>query len=176
MRAPDTEEPATRRRFVAELNAIPGSRYAVLLCFAICTAAFAAPRPIPADLAALVASARIEGKVLAWCPGEFRSRHPGAFAIAFSSTKPGGRYLVLDPDGSVDVLASFNDDADLSCYSPADAQKLSSAIRGSRTVHGRVSPIGAATVVCEFVDNTHSVCWQYSAKARAFVKVGEWVT
>jgi hypothetical protein len=155
---------------------IPISRYAPLLFFAICGASFAAAQPMPAELTALVANARIEGQVVRWCHGEFQLGRSGAFAVAVSSTNGGGRYLVLDSNGSVVVLASFIGDADLSCYSPAEAQKLNSTIRSSSTIHGQVSPIWTTTVVCGFVDNTSSVCWQYSPTARAFVKVGEWVT
>ncbi len=160
----------------ATIDAIPVSGCAPLVFFAICSASFAAAQPAPADLVALAANARIEGQVVRWCHGEFRSGHSGAFAVAVSSANGGGRYLVLDSNGSVDELASFSDDADLSCYSPAQAQKLNSTIRSSSTIHGQVSPIWSTTVVCGFVDNTSSVCWQYSPATRAFVKVGEWVT
>ena len=96
-------------------------------------------------------------------------------AIA-ASTGAGGRYLVLGPGSSAVELAPFAGRPDLSCYSRAEAVKLDRSVRTSDTIHGRIAPRWSTTVICGFVDETNAVCWQYSPAARAFVKVGEWIT
>ncbi len=135
-----------------------------------------APQSVPSELATLVAKARLDGAVTAWCGAEFRSGHPGAFAVAIAAPDRGGRYVALDSDGRVTQLASFTGRADLSCYSRADAEKLDATIRRSETIHGHLAPRWNATVVCGFTEDTAAACWQYSPADRAFVKVGQWVT
>ena len=76
----------------------------------------------------------------------------------------------------MEALASFTGSAALSCYSRAVAEKLDVTIGRSEAIHGHITPRWRTTVVCAFVDNTTSVCWQYSPADRVFVKVGEWVT
>ena len=153
-----------------------GTRLTSCCCGWAASAALAASAPRPAELDALLARARIEAPVAAWCAGEFTAGRPGGFAVAVASPGRGGRYLVLRM-GDVPVeLASFAGGADLACYSPAKARALGKSIAVSDTVHGRISPRWRTTVVCGFVENTNAVCWQFSPKARAFVKVGEWVT
>ena len=76
----------------------------------------------------------------------------------------------------MEALASFTGSAALSCYSRAEAEKLDVTIGRSEAIHGHITPRWRTTVVCAFVDNTTSVCWQYSPADRVFVKVGEWVT
>ncbi|MDT5076764.1 MAG: hypothetical protein QOJ80_1401 [Mycobacterium sp.] len=136
----------------------------------------AAAQPVPPELSALAAKARLEGPVTAWCRGEFRSRHPRAFAVAITSAAGGGRYAVLEMDATVTELGSFTRGADLSCYTRAEARKLNVAIGHSETIQGHLTPRWSTTVVCAFVDPTTSVCWQYSPSERAFVEVGRWTT
>jgi hypothetical protein len=124
----------------------------------------------------LAAKARLASPVVGWCRGEFREGRSGAYAVAISSSAAGGRYLVLESDATVVELASFTRSPDLSCYTPAEARKLHLAIGRSDTIHGQIVPRWRTTVVCAFVDDTTSVCWQYSPAYRVFVKVGEWVT
>ena len=147
-----------------------------LVAVALAIGSMAAAQPPPAELSALAAKARLDGPVAAWCRGEFRSKHPRAFAVAITSAAGGGRYAVLESDATVTELGSFARSADLSCYTRAGARKLNEDIASSETIHGRVVPRWNTTVVCAFVDDVTSVCWQYSPTDRAFVKVGGWVT
>ena len=73
-------------------------------------------------------------------------------------------------------LAPFKGAPELACYTPAEARKIDETIRQSATISGKVAPMFATTVVCGFVEDTTAMCWQYSPKTRAFVKVGEWQT
>ena len=146
-----------------------------ILLLALGAAAFAQSRP-PSDLTELIAKARVDGQLVSWCRGEFRPGRRRAYAAAVTSAAAGGRYLVLDADGTVLVLSPFKGGADLSCYTPAEARKLNESIRASDTIGGRVAPAFSTTVVCGFVDDTNAECWQYSPAARAFVKIGGWQT
>jgi hypothetical protein len=136
----------------------------------------AAAQPPPSDLAALVARARVEGSIAAWCRGKFRPDRPRAFAAALASRAGGGKYVILEADGTLEDLGTFARAADVSCYTRGEATKLGATIRHSETIHGRVAPRWNTTVVCGFTDETTAACWQYSPVDRAFVKVGEWVT
>jgi hypothetical protein len=84
--------------------------------------------------------------------------------------------MVLQSDATVVELASFARGADLSCYTRAEAQKLNDTIARSATIHGEIAPRWTTAIICAFVDDTTSVCWQYSPADRVFVKVGGWVT
>jgi hypothetical protein len=147
-----------------------------LLSLAVVSVSIASPQPVPRELSVLATKARLGSPVAAWCRGEFRAGHAGAYAVAIASPAGGGRYLVLESDATVAVLAAFARKPDLSCYTPEEAQKVNRTIERSLTVHGRIAPRWSTTVVCGFVDDTTSVCWQYSPTDRAFAKVGEWVT
>jgi hypothetical protein len=96
--------------------------------------------------------------------------------VAMTSAAGGGRYLVLEADASVKELGSFTRRPDLSCYSRAEAEQLAVTIGRSPTIHGQITPHWNAAVICTFVDDTTSVCWQYSPDDGVFVKVGGWVT
>jgi hypothetical protein len=150
--------------------------FALLIGIFLSGAVFAATEQVPADLAAISAKARLEGPVAKWCRSEFRPGHPGAFAVAVPSNTGGGRYLVVETNGRTFPLASYSGRPDLSCYSPAEARKLSDTIRRSETIQGNIEPLWGTTVICGFVENTHAVCWQHSPTENAFVKVGDWVT
>ena len=147
-----------------------------LFVLGLAAASIAAAQEMPSELAALVAKARLNGSVAAWCRAEFRSNHPGAFAVGVTSADRGGRYIALDSDGRVTELGFFKRNADLSCYSRARAEKLDVTIRQSNTIHGHITPRWNTTVVCGFIDDTSAECWQYSPADRAFVKVGQWIT
>ena len=112
---------------------------------------------------------------MAWCRGEFRRGRPGAYAAALANAQ-GRQYVVLDGQGSAPSLGVFTGDADLACYTAAEAAALSVSIRRSATIHGRVAPRWKTTVVCGFIDSTTATCWQYSPASRAFVRIGKWVT
>jgi hypothetical protein len=147
-----------------------------LVSVALAAASIAAAQPVPSELSALAAKARLDGPVAAWCRGQFRPGYPRAFAVAITSAAGGGRYVVIEADATVTELASFTRSADLSCYTRAEAQKLDIAIRRSVTIQGDITPRWRTAVVCAFVDDTTSVCWQYSPADRGFVRVGGWVT
>jgi hypothetical protein len=147
-----------------------------LVAVALAIGSMAVAQPVPPELSALAAQARLDGPVAAWCRGEFRPKHPRAFALAVTSATGGGRYAVLESDATVTQLGSFTGGADLNCYSRAAARKLNDTIASSETIHGRVTPRWNTTVVCAFVDDVTSACWQYSPTDRAFVRVGGWVT
>lgn len=132
-------------------------------------------QPPPPDLAALVTRDGSGGRVMAWCRGEFRPDRPGAYAVAIANAH-GSQYVVLDAHGTSTVLGAFSGGADLACYSPAAAAALSVSIRRSTTIQGRIAPRWKTSVVCGFIDNTTARCWQFSPSARAFVRVGGWVT
>jgi hypothetical protein len=136
---------------------------------------FAPPRPVPADLAASITKARLEGSVAAWCRGQFRPGRGREYAVGMA-LDAGGRYVIVDAAGSVVTLGAFSSGADLSCYTPAEARKINRTIAASETISGRVTPRWKTTVVCGFVEDTNAVCWQYSPSSREFVKIGEWIT
>ena len=142
----------------------------------VAAASLAVAQPAPPELSALAAKARLDRPVAAWCRGEFRSGYPGAFAFHVTTATPRARNQVLETDAMVVDLASNTGSADLSCYSRAEAEKLNVTIGRSLTIHGQITPRWNAAVVCAFVDNTTSVCWQYSPTEGVFVRVGEWVT
>lgn len=112
----------------------------------------------------------------AWCGGEFRAGRGDAFAVATTAEKEGGRYLVLEPDGTVTVLASFTHAAGLACYSRTEADAFNDTLEATATVHGRITPRWETAVICAFVDGTTAVCWQHSPADDAFVEVGGWIT
>lgn len=130
----------------------------------------------PADLAALASKARLDGAIVAWCRGELRVGRSGGFALAVSAPVGGGRYVVLEEDGSVSELAAYKGQPEVSCYSRAEARRLNDTIRQSQAIHGEVTPRWNTAVICAFVEETSAVCWQHSPDRRAFVKVGGWVT
>jgi len=146
------------------------------LMVGLAVASIAVAQSVPAELSVLAAKAGLDRPVAAWCRAEFRAGHPGAFAVAMSSAAGGGRYLVLESDASVKELGSFARRPDLSCYSRADAEQLGVTIGLSPTIHGQITPRWNTAVVCAFVDDTTSVCWQSSPDDGVFVKVGGWVT
>jgi hypothetical protein len=148
----------------------------LILMMCVATALSAAQAAPPADLSAMAAKARVDGRLVTWCRGQFRAGRRNAYAAAVSSAAGGGRYVVLDEDAAVVELAPYKNTAELGCYTPAEARKLDAAIRESEAISGRIVPAFATTVVCAFVEETSAVCWQYSPKTRAFVKVGEWQT
>ena len=130
---------------------------------------------MPEDLEGLVARAKLEGAVAAWCRAEFQSGQRGSYAVA-AGVGAGGRYLALDADGRATTLAAFKGRADLSCYTRTEAEQLDRSIRQSETIHGQVTPRWNTTVVCGFTDDTTAQCWQYSPTDRAFTTVGQWTT
>lgn len=132
--------------------------------------------PMPSDLSALVAGARLEGSVVSWCRGEFRPGDRDWYALAVTSAEGGGRYVVIEPNAAVTELASYTDGAEVSCYTPARARQLDTTIKVSETIEGGVKPRWKTTVICGFVEDTRATCWQYSPALRTFVKVGGWIT
>ena len=137
--------------------------------------AHAAVQNTPAELVTLMAKARLDGTVTAWCRAEFRSGRRGAFAVAVTRAG-GGRYVALGEDGRATELTPFSGKPDLSCYSRAEAEKLDRSIRQSETIHGQITPRWNTTVVCGFIDDTTAQCWQWSPTDRVFVRVGRWTT
>ena len=132
--------------------------------------------PVPSALSAAAAKARVKLPFVAWCGGEFRPGQPHAFAVAVRAAQNVGRYVVIERDGKSFELSSFRGRADLSCYTAAEAKRLSVAIAASETIQGNVNPLWSTTVICGFVEETNAICWQYSPAKGKFVKVGEWVT
>jgi hypothetical protein len=132
-------------------------------------------QPVPRELSALVSRADLPAPV-GWCRGELRAGRRAGYAVAVPSAVKGGRYLVLEEGAPAVELAPFTSGAELSCYSPAEARRLDGSIRQSETIQGGIAPRWRTTVVCGFLDDTTAVCWQYSPDARAFVKVGGWIT
>ena len=134
----------------------------------------AAAQPARADLSRLAELADLP--VADWCGGELQAGDSGAYAVALTSPGGGGRYVVLESDGTVVELAAFTGQPEISCYDPAAARALDLQISDSSTVEGRVTVPWNTSVVCAFVENTRAACWQHSPKLREFVKVGEWTT
>ncbi|HSL20135.1 MAG TPA: hypothetical protein VK886_01275 [Vicinamibacterales bacterium] len=147
-----------------------------LIALAAGAASLAAIQSMPSELSALVAAASLQGRVVAWCGGEFRVGRPGSYALAVESASGGGRYLVIESNAALAELAPYSDEPEVSCYSPAVARKLDATIAVSETIEGGIRPIWKTTVICAFVENTRAVCWQYSPARRTFVKVGGWIT
>ena len=144
---------------------------ALVLASAVSSGAWQGP---PAELSAIASAAGIEQELSGWCRGEFRAGYADTFAIAVGSS--GGRYLVVERNSSPIELARFTGKPSIACYSRSEMRRLADSIRRSPTIHGGVTPRWNTATVCGFVDNTTSVCWQYSPDDRTFVKVGEWVT
>ncbi len=133
-------------------------------------------QPVPPELSARVAKSKLGAPVSAWCRVLSRAGRPRAYAVAIASADRGGRYLVVESDATAVELAPFRDDPGLACYTPAQAKALNRTIGKSETIEGSVTPRWSTTVVCGFVDETTSVCWQYSPTKRTFVTVGGWIT
>lgn len=129
-----------------------------------------------ADLAPLLARAGITATPLASCRGEFRIGHQGEYAVALPDSAAGGRYAVVQDDGSVQALAAFAGTPDLSCYALRDADRLNDTIARSQTMNGRVVAEWDGTVVCGFIEPTIALCWQYAPEQRTFVRIGGWTT
>ena len=72
-----------------------------LIALTLAAASIAAAQPVPPELSALAAKARLDRPVSAWRRGEFRPGHAHAFAAAVTAAAGGGRYVVLDSDASV---------------------------------------------------------------------------
>lgn len=151
-------------------------RTSLSVVFALAIASSAAAQAPPSQLTELVAKARLNGAVVGWCRGEFRSGHAGAFAVALRSNADSGRYLILEADAAMAELAAFVNGAELQCLSRAEAEQRDLAIRETETVEGHITPRFNTSVVCGFVTNTEAVCWQYSPPDRVFVRVGGWTT
>lgn len=132
--------------------------------------------PIPPELTRLAAQSRVAGTIAAWCRGEFRSGHAGAFAAAVADAPGGGRYLVLQPGAPPAELSRYSGQPDLACHTVAEARRLNETIGRSEMIAGRVAPRWNTAVVFAFVDGTTAACWQYSPSDRAFVGIGGWTT
>lgn len=152
------------------------ARQSLLFVMAAAATLSAAQGAPPPDLSAMAAKARVNGRLVTWCRGQFRSGRSNAYAAAVTSPGGGGRYLVLDRDALMMELAPYKDAPDLSCYTPAEARTLNETVRSSETISGGIAPAFPTTVVCAFVEDTRATCWQYSPASRTFVKVGEWQT
>ena len=150
-------------------------RLKLLGVWSVFATALVAAQAVPADLAALAAKARVAAPVAAWCRADFRGGYPGEYAAALSSAG-GGRYVVVHEDASVVDLAAYAARPDLSCYTATEARKLHTTIRQSDTIEGEIVPRWETAVVCGFLDDTSSACWQYSPDTRTFVRVGGWTT
>ncbi|HKT81107.1 MAG TPA: hypothetical protein VJP86_12860 [Vicinamibacterales bacterium] len=132
---------------------------------------------LPDDVARLVGKAGVRGRIASWCRGTLQPGRGNTFhAFAVSDSAEGGRYVVLNEDAAVTELATFKRSPDLSCYSQEQADALRATIARSATIHGDLRPRWTGTVVCGFVDDTESTCWQYSSDDRRFVRVGGWTT
>lgn len=127
------------------------------------------------EMRALADKAGFGPAVVRWCPVDTQVGRR-LYAVAVKSPAGGGRYLVLDPDGTVTPLLAYSGDVDLSCYPRERAEELSTAIKTSDTIDGQLQPRWNGTVVCAFIENTQAVCWQFDPAARRFVEVGRWRT
>src|SRR5947208_15881997 len=108
-------------------------RWLALLLTAFCVPVMTPNQPVPADLSALADAARLDRPIAAWCRGEFRPGHDGAYAVAIAASNGGGRYVLLEPDAPVVELTTFSGGPDISCYTPAAARELSVSIERSET-------------------------------------------
>ncbi len=151
------------------------TRVLTVFCVALAAGAFASAQSVPEELSRLAAKARLSEPVMDWCRGDLEPAGSAPFAVAVGSRR-GGRYLVLQRDGTAVDLAAYRDAPSLACYTPAEARKLDSTISRSETIAGKITPSGNTAIVCGFVDDTTAVCWQYSPVDRKFVKVGGWTT
>jgi hypothetical protein len=134
-------------------------------------------KPAPPELLALVVKAKLRDPIISWCKGAFVPGKPAGYAIAVSSNKAGGRYLTVDSHGEVTELATFTDLADLQCLTATEARELAKTIAENETTHGGITPRYKSAVVCASLDRSPTTfCWQYSPKAKAFVKIGNWTT
>lgn len=151
-------------------------RFATVIVAAVTASSLLSAQPLTPELSEAARKAQLDGAIAGWCRGEFRPGQSGAFAVGISGGTGTGRYAVLDRDGTLNELAPFTAGAQIACYSPAEARKLSRSIARSETVEGWIRPRWKTTVVCGFVENTRAVCWQYSLTRHAYVEVGGWIT
>jgi len=116
-------------------------------------------------------------QVVRWCPVDPAPGRPRAYAVAVKSPAGGGRYLVLETDGTVLPLLPYSGDVDLSCYPRERADEVSAALKAStNVVQGQLVPRWNATVICAFVESTQAVCWQFDPDRQSYVEVGRWRT
>ena len=129
-----------------------------------------------AGLATVLDRAGVHGRVDASCRGGFRPGQGVDVAVAVSEAGSGGRYLVVQDDGSVHELSDYSGKPDLSCYTVTEADRLNASIAKSDTLNGRVVAEWDGTVVCGFIEPTIAVCWQFAQEQRRFVRIGGWTT
>jgi hypothetical protein len=148
----------------------PEDFFPLMMSLFIGTVSAADVKPVPPELLALAAKAKLHDPIMAWCKGAFVPDKPPAFAIAISRNIAEGSYLVVDSQGQVTELAAFTDGAELQCLTAAKARELAKVIAENETTHGGIKPSYKSAVICASLDRSPtSLCWQYSPAAKAFV-------
>jgi hypothetical protein len=153
-----------------------GTRALTLAAWLASAAASAPVAQSTQELFGLLVRAGLHGDVKASCRGGFRPGHDGEFALALADGAGGGRYLVVQDDGGVHELATYAGQPDLSCYTVAEADRLTASIARSDTINGRVTAEWDGLAVCGFIEATIAVCWQFAPEQRRFVRIGGWTT
>lgn len=139
-----------------------------------CVAALSAGAQAPdAALQARLARAGVTEAVVASCGGEIRVGHPQETVAALGSTTS-GRYVLVQDDGTLATLETYDGAPDLHCYSIREADRLTAQIAASDTINGRITAEWDGLVVCASITPTTSVCWQHAIERKAFVRVGGW--
>jgi hypothetical protein len=153
----------------------------IFVCFLLMTLFYAgtaltAAKGVPPELIALAAKAKVSEPIAAWCKGAIFAGKPLAYAVGIKESNNRGRYLAIDANAQVTTLATFSGEASVDCHTPAEARDLGKSISEHEAIHGGIKPQYRTAVICAFVEDAEAICWQYSPKANAFVKVGRWMT
>lgn len=126
-----------------------------------------------ADLQARLTRAGVTDAVVATCSGEIRVGHRQE-TVAALGAGTSGRYVLVQDDGVLTTLETYDGTPELHCYTIREADLLTAQIAASDTINGRITAEWDGLVVCASITPTTSVCWQHAIERKGFVRVGGW--
>lgn len=126
-----------------------------------------------ADLQTRLTRAGVTDAVVAACSGEIRVGHRQETVAALGSSTS-GRYVLVQDDGALAALETYDGAPELHCYTIREADLLTAQIAASDTINGRITAEWDGLVVCASITPTTSVCWQHAIERKGFVRVGGW--
>ena len=128
---------------------------------------------VDVPLVAQLSRAGVSEPVVASCRGEVRVGYPGEPVAALGSDAS-GRYALIQGDGVVVTLDTYEGAPDLHCYTIREADRLTAEIARSDTINGRITAEWDGLVVCGTITATTTVCWQHAIERKGFVRIGGW--
>ena len=126
-----------------------------------------------ADLQARLTRAGVTDAVVSACSGEIRVGHRNETVAALGSS-PAGRYVLVQDDGTLAPLETYDGAPELHCYTIREADRLTAQIAASDTINGRITAEWDGLVVCASINPTTSVCWQHAVERKGFARIGGW--